>query len=184
MGTNIEIQSKAERFESVALRYMDSIYKSALYRTRNEEDARDLVQDTYLRAYRFFDKFDEGTDCRAWLYSIMTNIFINSFRRKKKRPTGIRISEMQKQGEDLPGEDNPEDEVFGDLFGDDVTNALESIHEQYRAVVFLADVEEFTYKEIADTVGCPIGTVMSRLHRARELLRRRLREYAEYYGYA
>ena len=144
MQTDTEIQSKTNRFESVALTHMDSIYRAALNKTKNESDARDLVQDTYLRAYRFFDKFDEGTNCRAWLNKILTNAFINSFRLKKRRPEEVYITEMQHGGEDLPGKKNPEEEVFRDLFDDDVTTAFESINEQYRMVVILADIEGFT----------------------------------------
>lgn len=178
-----EAESKAERFESVALEHMDSIYRFALYMTGNESDAHDFVQDTYLKAYRFFDKFREGTNCKAWLLTILKNTFINSVRRDKRHPQMVHLSEMEEYGMDLPVEDDPEDWIFGDLFNDDVSAAIDSLPVVYRTVVLLADVECLSYKEISEIVECPIGTVMSRLCRGRRLLRKKLQSYATRYGY-
>ena len=179
----IEEESKNERFETVALEHMDSLYRFALCMAENESDARDLVQDTYLRAYRFFDKFQEGTNCKAWLITILKNTFINTIRRDKRHPHMVHLSEMEERGMDLSVEHDPEDWVFGELFDDDLSAAIDSLPGIYRTVVLLADVEGLSYKEISGIVGCPIGTVMSRLCRGRRLLKRRLRSYAVRYGY-
>jgi RNA polymerase sigma-70 factor (ECF subfamily) len=186
MGTAVlpnEAELKNERFEAVALEHMGSLYRYALCMAQNENDAHDLVQDTYLRAYRFFDKFEEGTNCKAWLITILKNTFINNIRRDKRHPKMVYLSGMEERGMDLPSEDDPEDWIFGELFDDDVSAAIESLPAVYRTVVLLADVRGFSYKEISYIVGCPIGTVMSRLCRGRRLLRRRLRDYADQYGY-
>ncbi len=179
----VDTGSKDHRFEEVALAHMDSIYRSALYMARNENDAQDLVQDTYLRAYKFFDKFQEGTNCRAWLLRILRNTFVNTIRRDKRRPPVIYLPEMQDYGVELRAETDPEDWVFGDVFDDDMTAAMAELPEEYRTAVLLADVEGLSYREIADAMDCPTGTVMSRLHRGRGLLREKLQDYAAQYGY-
>lgn len=180
MGTaaTIETESKTEKFESLALSYMDSIYRSALYMAKNESDAQDLVQETYLRAYKFFDKFREGSNLRAWLYRILRNTFINNIRRNKIQSQVIHLSEIEAQGQDIPSNENTEDKVFGDLFDDDISTAINRLPEEYRTTVLLADVEKLSYKEIAEIMECPIGTVMSRLHRSRKFLKESLRDYA------
>jgi RNA polymerase sigma-70 factor (ECF subfamily) len=183
MSASIGIKSKAEAFEEIALKHMDSVYRYALFNTKNESDAEDLVQDTYVRAYRFFDKFEKGSNCRAWLLKILRNTFINSIRREEKSPIKAYISEIEYRGAVLPGGDNPGDEVFGDLLDDDVVAAVNSLIAQYKTAVLLADVEGLSYKEISDIVGCPIGTVMSRIHRGRKLLRKKLQAYAVQRGY-
>ena len=180
----VDTGSSTDRFEEVALAHMDSLYRSALYMARNESDAQDLVQDTYLRAYKFFDKFKEGTNCRAWLLRILRNTFVNTIRRDKRRPQIIHLPEMRDYGVELPADTDPEDWVFGDLFDDDMTAAMSELPEEYRTAVLLADVEGLSYKEIADIMDCPTGTVMSRLHRGRGLLREKLQDYAVQYGYA
>lgn len=180
----IEEELKAERFKETAVKHINSLYSFALYMAKNESDAQDLVQDTYLRAYRFFDKFQEGTNCKAWLIKILRNTFINSLRRNNRYPNMVRLSEMEDQGLELASNPEYDDEISGELFDDDVTAAVESLPDSYRFVVMLADVEGLSYKEIADLIGCPIGTVMSRLCRGRRLLKRKLRNYALQYGYA
>jgi len=187
MGTAafaIETGSRTERFEEVALAHMDSLYRSALYMARNENDAQDLVQDTYLRAYRFFDKFKEGTNCRAWLLKILRNTFVNTIRGNKRRPQVIHLTEMKDRGTELSADATPEDWVFGNLFDDDIIVAMDELPEEYQTAVLLADVEGLSYKEIADIMDCPTGTVMSRLHRGRKLLKEKLQDYAVEYGYA
>ena len=179
-----DIKSKEERFEETALVHMDSIYRSALYMTKNETDAQDLVQDTYLRAFKFFDSFEEGTNCRAWLLKILRNTFINSIRRGKRQLHVVSLTEMSEYGIELSSDFTPEDGVFGDLFNDEIVTAMNKIPAEYRSAILLADVERLPYKEVADIMDCPIGTVMSRLHRGRKLLRENLQNYAVQYGYA
>ncbi len=179
----IETRPKAERFEEVALEHMDLLYKSALYMSKNESDAQDLVQDTYLKAYRFFDTFKEGTNCRAWLLKILKNTFINAIHREKARPQMRSLSEMKDDAAELSSDTNPEDSIFRDLFDDDIVAAIDRLPDEFKTAVLLADVEGLSYKEIADVMDCPIGTVMSRLHRGRGLLRKRLWNYAALHGY-
>ena len=179
----IETRPKAERFEEVALEHMDLLYKSALYMSKNESDAQDLVQDTYLKAYRFFDTFKEGTNCRAWLLKILQNTFINVINHRKTQPETIELSEMEVNEAELSSDTRPEDLIFWNLFDDDVAAAVDGLLDEYRTAVVLADVKGLSYKEIADVMDCPIGTVMSRLHRGRSLLKKRLQNYAVQHGY-
>lgn len=177
-----EEDSRINRFEETAIKHIDSIYRFALYMAENENDARDLVQDTYLRAYKFFDKFEEGTNCKAWLLKILKNTFINSVRRDKKLPQLVHLPDMEEQGMELSVDSEPID-ISGELFDDDITAAIEALPAVYKTIVLLADVEGLSYKEVSDLVGCPIGTVMSRLCRGRRLLRKKLQSYANQYGY-
>jgi RNA polymerase sigma-70 factor (ECF subfamily) len=174
-------------FAEQAMPFMDSLYGAALRLTRNASDAEDLVQETYLKAYRGFGGFQEGTNLRAWLYRILTNTFINSYRAKKRRPDETDLDETEdlylyrKLGglEAAMAGRSAEDELM-DLFSDaEVKEAVEALPEQFRIAVLLADVEGFSYKEIAEILDIPIGTVMSRLHRGRKALQRRLYEFAE-----
>ncbi len=184
MPINAEAMSKTERFEEIALVHINLIYRCALQMTKNESDAKDLVQETYLKAYRFFDKFRTDTNCEAWLFTILRNIFINAIHRERRHPQTICLPEMEERGMEFSGDADPEDIVFGSLFDDDVTAAMNSLTIEYRTVVLLADIEGFSYREIADRVGCPIGTVMSRLSRGRRLLKKRLQDYAARRGFA
>jgi RNA polymerase sigma-70 factor (ECF subfamily) len=174
-------------FSEQAMPFMDSLYGAALRLTRNPSDAEDLVQETYLKAYRGFGGFQEGTNLRAWLYRILTNTFINTYRSKKRRPEETELDEVEdlylyrKLGglEAAAAGRSAEDELM-DWFTDaEVKEAVEALPEQFRMAVLLADVEGFSYKEIADILDIPIGTVMSRLHRGRKALQRRLYEFAE-----
>jgi RNA polymerase sigma-70 factor (ECF subfamily) len=173
------------RFADQALEFMPALYSAALRMTRNSADAEDLVQETYLKAYRSFGSFEEGTNLRAWLYRILTNTYINAYRAKQRRPDERDLDEVEdlylyrRLGalEGVAGR-SAEDELM-DLFTDDeVKAALESLPEQFRLAVYLADVEGFSYKEIAEILEVPIGTVMSRLHRGRKAMQKRLFEYA------
>jgi RNA polymerase sigma-70 factor (ECF subfamily) len=184
MPINAEAMSKTKRFEEIALVHMDSVHRYALGMARNESDAKDLVQETYFRAYRFFGKFRESSNCKAWLITILRNIFVNTTYRERKRPQMIPLSEMDEHGIEFSGDDDPESNIFGSLFHDDVAAAMDSLPIEYRTAVLLADIEGFSYKEIADRVGCPIGTVMSRLSRGRRLLKKRLQDYAARRGFA
>ena len=184
MQSNAEVISKTGKFEEMALVHMDSVHRYALYMTKNESDANDLVQEAYLRAYRFFAKFREGTNCKAWLMAILRNTFINTIRRKKRHPQMVCISKISEQEIDLSDHANPEDAIFGSLLGDDVTAAVDSLPTEYRTAVLLADIQGFSYKEIAERVGCPLGTVMSRLCRGRRLLKKSLQDYAVRHGFS
>jgi RNA polymerase sigma-70 factor (ECF subfamily) len=172
-------------FADQAMEHMPSLYTAALRMTRNPADAEDLVQETYLKAYRAFDSFQEGTNLRAWLYRILTNTFINSYRSKKRRPEQVDVDEVEdlylyrRLGalEAAAAGRSAEDEVLDLFTDDDVKHALESLPEQFRMAVLLADIEGFSYKEIADIMDIPIGTVMSRLHRGRRALQKALFEF-------
>jgi RNA polymerase sigma-70 factor, ECF subfamily len=168
-----------ERFEREALPLLNNMYSAAFRLTRNASDAEDLVQETFLRAYRSFHQFQEGTNLKAWLYRILTNTFINSYRKKQRQPQTISDDEVEdwylysKMSEE-GFEPSAETAVLESLPDEDVQEALASLPEQFRIAVLLADVEGFSYKEIAEITNVPIGTVMSRLHRGRRALEKRL----------
>jgi RNA polymerase sigma-70 factor, ECF subfamily len=173
-------------FTDQAMEHMPSLYTAALRMTRNPSDAEDLVQETYLRAFRGFGGFQEGTNLKAWLYRILTNTFINRYRAKKRRPEETDFDDVEdfylyrRMGglEEARAGRSAEDELM-DLFPEaEVKDAVESLPENFRMAVLLADVEGFSYKEIADILDIPIGTVMSRLHRGRKALQKRLYDYA------
>ena len=168
------------------MEYMSPLYSAALRMTRNSADAEDLVQETYLKAYRGFGGFTEGTNLKAWLYRILTNTFINSYRAKKRRPDETELDEVEdlylyrRLGglEAVAASRSAEDELM-DWFTDaEVKDAIEALPEQFRMAVLLADVEGFSYKEIAEILDIPIGTVMSRLHRGRKALQKELFDFA------
>jgi RNA polymerase sigma-70 factor (ECF subfamily) len=174
------------KFSEQAMPFMDALYTAAMRLTHNAADAEDLVQETYLKAYRAYESFEEGTNLRAWLYRILTNTFINSYRSKKRRPDESDIEEVEdlypyrRLGglEAAAAGRSAEDELL-DWFTDaEVKEAVEALPEQFRMAVLLSDVEGFSYKEIAEILDIPIGTVMSRLHRGRKALQRELYEFA------
>jgi RNA polymerase sigma-70 factor, ECF subfamily len=180
------------RFSELAMEHMPSLYSAAMRMTRNKADAEDLVQETYLKAYRGFGGFTEGTNLKAWLYRILTNTFINRYRSQKRRPDETDLGEVEdfylyrRLGglEEARASRSAEDELL-ELFTDtEVKEALESLPEQFRIAVLLADVEGFSYKEIAEILDIPIGTVMSRLHRGRSRLQKALFEFAKRRGLA
>ncbi|MGA2520078.1 MAG: sigma-70 family RNA polymerase sigma factor [Acidimicrobiales bacterium] len=174
------------RFTELAMPHMQALYTAALRMTRNAADAEDLVQETFLKAYRSFDRYEDGTNLKAWLYKILTNTFINSYRAAKRRPEKAdvediedlylyhRIGDLRAAG---TGQ-SAEDEVLDHFTDDEVKQAIESLPEAFRIAVLLADVEGFSYKEIADITDVPIGTVMSRIHRGRKALQKALLDYA------
>jgi RNA polymerase sigma-70 factor (ECF subfamily) len=168
-----------ERFERDVLPLLPNLYSAALRLTRNPSDAEDLVQEAYLRAYRGFGGFREGTNLRAWMYRILTNTFINSYRKRQREPVTVPEDETpdwylyEKLGES-GAEASAEAEVLDRIPDEDVQAALEALPENFRMAVLLADVEGFSYKEIAEILGIPMGTVMSRLHRGRKALQRAL----------
>jgi RNA polymerase sigma-70 factor (ECF subfamily) len=177
----------APSFEEEALSHVDALYRTARRMTRQDQDAEDLVQETYLRAFRFRHQFQEGTNLRAWLFRILTNAFINLYRKRSREPkretleTGDEFY-LYKQLRGL-SEDGPEETVLREILDHEVKIALEAIPATYRLPVLLADIEGFSYKEIAGIIRKPIGTVMSRLHRGRRALQRLLWQYAREHGY-
>ncbi len=172
-------------FADQAMEYMPSLYAAAMRMTRNRADAEDLVQETYLKAYRAFGGFQEGTNLRAWLYRILTNTFINIYRAKKRRPDESDLDDVEdlylyrRLGalEAAQAGRSAEDEVLDSFTETEVKSALEALPDQFRMAVLLADVEGFQYKEIAEILDIPIGTVMSRLHRGRRALQKSLFEF-------
>ncbi len=178
-----------DEFERDALSHLDALYRTGLRMTRSEADAEDLVQETYIRAFRGRDKFTPGTNLRAWLFRILTNTFINSYRRKATQPQTTELDDVEEttlyrhMTDTGHGPAEPEHEVVDNMVDTEVQQALEELPERFRTVVLL-DVEGFAYKEIADILEIPIGTVMSRLHRGRRFLQKRLYDLARERGIA
>ena len=176
-------------FEAAAMPFVDALYNTAYRMTRNSEDAEDLVQETYLKAYRYYDKFEEGTNFKAWLFKIMKNTFINNYRKKQQAPALSDFADIEESFESQVNEEatrqikNPEEEFLEDVLDEDVQRALDKLPPDYRMVVILADLEGFSYKEIADILEVPVGTVMSRLYRGRRLLEAAMLEFAREHGY-
>ncbi len=178
-----KVADRRAEFERVALVHAGALYGTALRLTHNERDAEDLVQDALLSAYKSFEQFEPGTQCKAWLFKILTNTFINKYRRRvlesnvaqamqRDGETGVMSADTKRSARDA------EERLSYSLMGTAIQRALGDLPDEFRLAVVLCDVEEFSYREIADIMDCPVGTVMSRLHRGRKLLQTALREHA------
>src|SRR6478752_2070177 len=186
-GNTLSKEEKDRRFEAELMPVIGPLYNFAFRLTLDEDDANDLVQETYLKAYRFFDYFEQGTNAKAWLFRILKNSFINDFRKKSKQPSKVDYQEV----ESFYNSDDVDENITTDLrlesvqemIGDEVANALNSLAVDFRTIIILCDLEGFTYEEMSKILDIPIGTVRSRLHRARNLLKEKLKEYAGTLGY-
>jgi len=178
-------EEKDRVFREEALPHLNALYNYARSISRSREDAEDLVQETYLRAYRFFDQYTPGTNCKAWLFTILRNLYNTEY---KKSPDQVHYETTEeiygqiKNVETTDMDRNPEDEFFENLMPDEIVQAIEDLPEEYRSSIILADIEDFSYKEIAEILDVPIGTVMSRLHRARNILKKKLVDFARERG--
>ncbi len=182
------LEERTARFERDAMVYLDQLYSAAMRMTRNPHDAEDLVQETYAKAFAAFHQFKPGTNLKAWLYRILTNAYINTYRKKQRQPIQDSHDEIadwqlaRAETHTPAGLKSAETQALEHLPDSDVKDALQSIPEDFRLAVYLADVEGFAYKEIAEIMGTPVGTVMSRLHRGRSQLRNLLADYARERG--
>jgi RNA polymerase sigma-70 factor (ECF subfamily) len=182
-------RKRRNEFEHLALPHLDALYGAAYRMTRNPRDAEDLVQETMLRAYRFWDTFQKDSNCKAWLFRILTNTFINTYQKSKRTREVLDAAQAEQRATDgvLVHEQaltqrDPEELLIDRAMSDDVVRALESLPADFRVAVVLCDVEGFSYKEIAEIMECPVGTVMSRLHRGRRLLQKALHDFAVEHG--
>lgn len=188
MANEKENQLYDKVFEEEFYPHADALFNFAYNLTYNESDASDLVQETYLKAYRFIDKYIQGTNAKAWLFKILKNAFINQYRKKTKRPTKVDFEEIisfhdEEEPNRYSGYIDLREEIYQNMMGDEITIAINALPVDFRAVILLCDIEGFTYEEISKIIDIPIGTVRSRLHRARNMLKEVLADYAKSRGY-
>lgn len=187
VNTSYTEEQKHRIFEAEFLPHIDAMYNFAYRITYDEDSAKDLLQDTYYKAYKFIESFQVGTNAKAWLFRILKNSFINEFRKKNKEPAKVDYQDVETYyNSDDVNEVITSDlrvEVLQDMIGDEVSNALNALAVDFRIVIILCDLEGFTYEEMSKILDIPIGTVRSRLHRARNLLREKLKTYAKSMGY-
>jgi RNA polymerase sigma-70 factor (ECF subfamily) len=180
-------KDKLRIFNNEFMPHINSMYNFAYRLTLDADDAKDLLQDTYLKAFRFIDSFQQGTNAKAWLFRILKNSFINDYRKKSKEPSKVDYQEVETfyNSEDVDRQITPDlrVEALQDMIGDEISIALNSLEVDFRTVIILCDLEGFKYEEMAKILDIPIGTVRSRLHRARNLLKEKLSEYAKKMGY-
>jgi RNA polymerase sigma factor (sigma-70 family) len=180
-------EEKTAIFDGEFMPHIDSMYNFAFRLTFDEDDAKDLVQDTYMKAFRFINSFEQGTNAKAWLFRILKNSFINEYRKKSKQPAKVDYQEVEtfynSDDVDYQSTTDLRAESVKDMLGDEISNALNALAVDFRTVIILADLEGFTYEEMAKILDIPIGTVRSRLHRARNLLKEQLKGYAQSMGY-
>ena len=186
MWNNIEEKQKA--FQEEALQYIDMLYNTALKLTSNEKDAEDLVQETYYKAFRFFDQYEPGTSCRAWLFKILKNTFINKYRKRLTQPEQVDYNIVEPfidliKDKEYFNSHTPEETIFNNYLSDEINEALSKLSYEFKMVLILADIEGFFYNEVADIMNCPLGTVRSRLSRARRMMFKLLLEYAKSKGF-
>ena len=188
MADNTEKLAKDKVFEEEFLPQIDALYNFAYHLTYSEEDANDLVQEAYMKAYRFINNYEVGTNAKAWLFRILKNAFINDYRKKNKQPTKVDYEEIvnfhNEEDTNFSSYDDLRTEMFDKMMGDEVTIAINSLPVDFRTVILLCDIEGFTYEEISKIINVPIGTVRSRLFRSRNMLKEKLKEYAAQYGYS
>jgi RNA polymerase sigma factor (sigma-70 family) len=184
---SLDKRRKDAIFERELFPQMDALYNFAFHLVYDEDEANDLVQETFLKAYRFIDSYQQGTNAKAWLFKILKNAFINDYRKKSRQPSQVDLEDITGFHDNEDGAPNGyvdlRQDVFKDLMGDEVTKALNDLPVDFRTVILLCDIEDFSYEEIAGIIDIPIGTVRSRLHRARNILKEKLRNYAAGEGY-
>ena len=178
---------REDNFTSETLPHKSALYNYALKISGNADDAQDLVQETYYKAFRYFDKFQSGTNSKAWMFMILKNTFINDYRKSKREPYKLDYEQIQNFYENVKADraidNNLDKDFYNDLFDDELTEAIDQLPTKMREVFLLCDLEGYSYEETADLVGCPIGTVRSRLHRARHMLQEILFDYAKERGF-
>jgi RNA polymerase sigma-70 factor, ECF subfamily len=182
-----QLEAKYRDFDNEIMPHLGALRSFALKMTKDQDDSEDLVQDTLLKAYRFFDKFEKGTNAKAWLFQIMKNSFINNYRKHASEPEKVDYEDVQNFYENIKADQvktaHFQGDAFSDVLDDELASALSALPDDFRTIVFLSDIEGYTYEEIADFLDCPIGTVRSRLHRARKMLYAILYQYAQKRGF-
>lgn len=182
-ANNISKAEKDKIYQEQFVPYADALYRFALKLVADTDEAKDLLQETFLKAYRFFDYYEIGTNAKAWLFRILKNTFINDYRKKSKQPHKVDYKEVEEYYKEEAAAVDLRNKSVQDAIGDEVANAVNELPVEFRTIIILCDLEEFTYEEMAKILDIPIGTVRSRLHRARNMLKIKLKEYASKKGY-